>query len=907
MVRIRLPQDKTSFRRFTAVGLLAFVNVIMVVAVLILLPKQAVEAQSAACAPGEVDTLSFMLPDSPRLTAVRFNTGQEESYSTVRQSIGGKSCFRIIKGSNFEEYCYDSRYIYFRQDTSWATGPNQDVMCEGTNSQATLSLVDPVTNKPGAIAFRRCQPAGRNFTFSQKIVPINEDTCERCTVAGAGVNTVTGRFEVNGDFLYMIGVSGAGSGEQRIFRRNCGLWGFRFSNGTEAQPIPGLDCQPGSLPNPSNVCTLGGNEPLILRDPATYLAQEGVDSAVSAFRNNYTVACAPLFRAGGSVSNQDQTILINGQETTLLEYCSSAAPGDPNCVYDPVSGDLHAMTTEEARMPYYGSEDVGSRTSSYMSFFSNESGEGDLLQSAPYYKLATAEDQCVQNVNILRAVSQICQTPPAENYQELVSSGTSAVLGTTTGAGGCPLNIGIVTAEGTKFMQDVFDEIRDLRDQNPNDQFVETEDFCTVAYDAPKNELAAKDPIYLSSLDLLEYVKKVRMFRNVYEVGYLVYAKDFVPEPLSFLDILFPFFRLNTTNRDEIPLNIAPVLFPYGLASKKNIESDRGTTPHDYLTGLYPQTLDMYKPPEEIQQNNNKYQEEIDRLQNSYPQGFPEVEDEANCTNYICCPRCRELIEQYSGQSPGFNEDIFKSIVGMFVNQNIDVGNAQNFQTQFGEQNNLAGLGGAFQYCRVTQEDIKGETSEILGSALVQPTIYQSVTDLFLNLLGLVRVAGGASDLNTVRAFVITPDESRDLRLNEGSFITRFLNPDYIEIANEELRDPAAETAPLLQMSGLQFDVANQQNRSRNFPVPGEAGATPAPGASPTPQPGTTVTASMNVQGDQMSTGIGGMTPGGLTARELFSMLANILSPPDAPTYAPNYQEVNLEEYWTQDKTPTGL
>lgn len=83
-----------------------------------------------------LDLLDYFFPEETQPGRVVRNVqihGGEVFY-TFPETIEGKQGFVTVKnwdGTNYEEFTYDSHYIYHWRDTTWATGPNQDVTCTG--------------------------------------------------------------------------------------------------------------------------------------------------------------------------------------------------------------------------------------------------------------------------------------------------------------------------------------------------------------------------------------------------------------------------------------------------------------------------------------------------------------------------------------------------------------------------------------------------------------------------------------------------------------------------------------------------------------------------------------------------------------------------------------------------------
>lgn len=667
----------------------------------------------------------------------------------------------------------------------------------------------------------------------------------------------------------------------------------------------------GSNVDPASCSTTGGNSsnPMVLRDCATLLSQEGFDAASGCF-SNYSMSCSAMKTFEGKLTGQNATIVINGVETSLKNHCE-ANPGDSACIFQP-SGDFLASISEKGKIPIYSSDNVGKRNTSFMDFTTNQS-TGDFIDTAAWYKFSSPEDQCVQNINIMRGVYQICQTLPAISYKELVSGGTGGVLAATSDGGMCPIDTTLTTSKGPKLITDVYAQIKNIQDLDPNDDFKNSEDFCNIAYQKRYTDSEGSE-VYQETQKVLDYVKKVSMFRNVYEVGYIVYVRDFVPTKKTFLELLFPFFSFDNSNRNEIPIQVQPYLSPYGLASKRTIESDKGDRPRDYVTGLYNTTFEAVSDPEIIREQNNKEVEQIDKVQASYAKGYPDEteENKETCATYICCPKCKKILEQKSGtHETTFNQDTFKAILGAYINKNIEAGTASTFNTRIGLQNN-EGLAGNFNTCRVSQKDINGETAKKLGSSLVQESIYPSIIQSVFNFLGIIKVGGaGASPDSTtsIRVFVISPDEARSLQTTEGNNVAKFLNPDYIDYMNKTIKDVEEGKVvnaknPLFQMYGIDQGFSSNDD-SRGYDKPG-SGATPAPNTSPTPTPQVEVVGGIKLKEEQSKDGEGGVVAGGIFGRELFTLLGNILSAPDSPTYAENY--TTFEDYWSgKDKKETGL
>lgn len=182
----------------------------------------------------------------------------------IAKTPSGLDKFWIIKSNNqavYEEFAYDNQFIYHLKDTSWATGPNQDVMCNsGAPAGFTMLEGCPATGNDigtpveGIPWTPRCVSDGEELsTPAFEVVGFDKTNCEACaapfTTDGGGSVDCTGRqIKVHiEDVTFPSGISisnavrieilsGPGTGENYWYSKEHGWVGFGWLTNPSGYP-----------------------------------------------------------------------------------------------------------------------------------------------------------------------------------------------------------------------------------------------------------------------------------------------------------------------------------------------------------------------------------------------------------------------------------------------------------------------------------------------------------------------------------------------------------------------------------------------------------------------------------------------------------------------------------------------
>ncbi len=208
---------------------------------------------------------------------------------TNKPSGGGFIIQKSADPAYYERFGYDSENIYHYEDTTWATGNNENVKCNGTGDDATMILfrgsfgssqnvaaeAGNHTADLGMIWIKRNMAPGECFSSEATVVGKNKRTGQYCDTPysgpGAGhtlcMSTMgpiclsTGYVMKNGVALTVTG--GAGSGEQYYYDKKSGWVGFGDNLATSSSCGGGNDVAPSctkitSNPNRGSTTGSGG-------------------------------------------------------------------------------------------------------------------------------------------------------------------------------------------------------------------------------------------------------------------------------------------------------------------------------------------------------------------------------------------------------------------------------------------------------------------------------------------------------------------------------------------------------------------------------------------------------------------------------------------------------------------------
>lgn len=212
----------------------------------------------------KLDMLDYFHPNRNKPfyehTRNRMSDGQY-FYSMSRQITrarvrAGDQGFIIVKneaGNVYEEFTYDNQFIYHLRDTSWATGPNQNVKCNGTDDDAMFTLREG--SNEGAPWVPRYMQIGQSATLERDIISINKRTCQVCNTAHDGdMETQTHTIKLvrrgpmswpvddgntfsHNDVIYLVITEGVGKGDHFWYARGLGWVGFEHGNTPGGQPV----------------------------------------------------------------------------------------------------------------------------------------------------------------------------------------------------------------------------------------------------------------------------------------------------------------------------------------------------------------------------------------------------------------------------------------------------------------------------------------------------------------------------------------------------------------------------------------------------------------------------------------------------------------------------------------------
>jgi hypothetical protein len=207
-----------------------------------------------ACEGNEIDLLDYYIPKQANITNEIHHydgsdqeTGGLEYFYTYKSTVSNnKEGFYIVKSREaqyFEEFSYDNQYIYHLKDTTWATGPNQNVKCQD-GSDAFYTVIDGASgangyellkgeNEGGKIT-NRCMAVGDTAgPFPITILAFSGSTCEPCadkastmqqtmTLLYQGEHTFPNGWHSNDLIILQSGTTG----EKYYYDKQYGVVGF---------------------------------------------------------------------------------------------------------------------------------------------------------------------------------------------------------------------------------------------------------------------------------------------------------------------------------------------------------------------------------------------------------------------------------------------------------------------------------------------------------------------------------------------------------------------------------------------------------------------------------------------------------------------------------------------------------
>lgn len=204
------------------------------------------------CGADKIDLLEYYIPDSPVTIEIEHSSGQKEYFHTYLFSYENeKGVFYITKSRDpiyFEEFKFDENYVYHQKDTTWATGPNQNVKCDngddayfttinGLYGQDNCNIYTPEND--GGILHARCMSVGETSgPFPLTIVGFSKKTCKCCKTPYNGNMQESVTLVSRGSVTFPTGWSSddviklykSTTGETYYYDKKLGWVGFESSN-----------------------------------------------------------------------------------------------------------------------------------------------------------------------------------------------------------------------------------------------------------------------------------------------------------------------------------------------------------------------------------------------------------------------------------------------------------------------------------------------------------------------------------------------------------------------------------------------------------------------------------------------------------------------------------------------------
>ncbi len=173
------------------------------------------------CGPGKIDLLEYYIPDFPVTNVIQHSSGHVEHFHTYLSSYeSGKGVFYTTKSSDpiyFEEFSFDNQHVYHLKDTTWATGPNQNVKCEN-GDDAYFTLMNGFYGKDncnvykpeieGGLLHPRCMSVGEVAgPYLLTVVGFSKKTCTCCKTRYVGNLPESVTFVSHGSVTFPTGWS----------------------------------------------------------------------------------------------------------------------------------------------------------------------------------------------------------------------------------------------------------------------------------------------------------------------------------------------------------------------------------------------------------------------------------------------------------------------------------------------------------------------------------------------------------------------------------------------------------------------------------------------------------------------------------------------------------------------------
>jgi len=212
-------------------------------------PGSFLEFTPLSCGSGKFDLLEYYIPDSPVTIEIEhLQGGYLEYFHTYLTSYeNDEGHFYTTKSRDptyFEEFRFDKNFIYHMKDTTWATGPNQNVKCENGDDAFFTSInghfgrdncddFDP--DIEGGILHPRCMSVGETSdSYPITIVGFSKKTCTCCKTPYVGDLTSQMTLVSRGSVTFPNGFSrpdvvkirGENSGEIYYYDKELGFIGF---------------------------------------------------------------------------------------------------------------------------------------------------------------------------------------------------------------------------------------------------------------------------------------------------------------------------------------------------------------------------------------------------------------------------------------------------------------------------------------------------------------------------------------------------------------------------------------------------------------------------------------------------------------------------------------------------------
>jgi len=185
-------------------------------------PGSFFEVTPIDCGPGKVDLLEYYIPDFAITNVIQHSSGHVEYFHTYLTDYNDNEGFFYITKSRdpiyFEEFKFDKNSIYHMKDTTWATGPSQNVKCDN-GDDAYFTLINGNYGKDNCGAYNpgieggtlhpRCMSVGEITELYQlTVVGFSKRSCQCCKTPYTGNLPESITFVSKGKVTFLTGWSG---------------------------------------------------------------------------------------------------------------------------------------------------------------------------------------------------------------------------------------------------------------------------------------------------------------------------------------------------------------------------------------------------------------------------------------------------------------------------------------------------------------------------------------------------------------------------------------------------------------------------------------------------------------------------------------------------------------------------